>query len=348
MITNNDEIGGFIDYGLNILFDGNKNIVLRRGEEKELPIGGVLCEFARLHPTEIKEVILQCPSFRKAYALEEMDNAFVWIEEKLVEKFSIVAGSMVAAELLNVSVAIIQNKDDVNYWSALDDYIKNDSIRDFILKETGFDDFGTEYIGQIILQAYYIFATLFAAVKISMGAFLYPDEDEKSDSRMDGVLSMFSMNMGLQKIDYRIVLYNGEFKSLFTIKSSISLFLFELAHAMEKGSYINRCKNCGEYFVPDGRCDAVYCSYPSPQDSTKQCKDIGARITRGNKEKNDLVTKEYRKVYMRLKMQVNRHPGDINVRKKFDRLTLEVKEWRKNLEIGAVNVEDFTAWLSTF
>ena len=43
--------------GLVVDYDGKKNVVMYQGL-KEYPIGGMIAEYARLHPTCLKEVIL--------------------------------------------------------------------------------------------------------------------------------------------------------------------------------------------------------------------------------------------------------------------------------------------------
>ena len=47
-----------MDIGLNVDFDGKKNIVMENENIKEYPIGGMICEYARLRPTEIKPIIM--------------------------------------------------------------------------------------------------------------------------------------------------------------------------------------------------------------------------------------------------------------------------------------------------
>ena len=59
-----------------------------------------------------------------------------------------------------------------------------------------------------------------------------------------------------------------------------------------------KCKNCGHYFVSEGRSDAVYCSCPLWENKDKTCKDVGAQVTRANKEKNEAAAKEYLRVCM--------------------------------------------------
>ena len=57
--------------------------------------------------------------------------------------------------------------------------------------------------------------------------------------------------------------------------------------------------------LPEGRSDAVYCSYPSPQNIKKTCKEIGTQVARANKEKSDITTKGYRKpAGIEVKMQI--------------------------------------------
>ncbi|WP_447383730.1 DUF6076 domain-containing protein, partial [Streptococcus pseudopneumoniae] len=81
--------------------------------------------------------------------------------------------------------------------------------------------------------------------------------------------------------------------------------------------------------------------YPSPQDPEKTCKDIGAQVSRSNKEKTDVTTKEYRKVYMRYKMLMRRHPEEESYEEQFNKLTSEVKEWRNKLAHGLATTEEF-------
>ena len=165
---------------------------------------------------------------------------------------------------------------------------------------------------------------------------------------MDAFLNFFGDYTEMQHIDYRLALIEGKFAEIFTIKSSLSLILFETAHVMDSETAIIKCKNCGQYFVPTGRSDSIYCSYPSPQDSEKTCKDIGAQVSRSNKEKTDVTTKEYRKVYMRYKMLMRRHPEEESYEEQFNRLTSGVKEWRNKLAHGMATTEEFLAWLTEF
>lgn len=80
----------------------------------------------------------------------------------------------------------------------------------------------------------------------------------------------------------------------------------------------------------------------------KQDNGVGAQNARAEKEKNDVVTKSYRKVYMRYMVHMSRHPEDDEKRKKLDQLTEEVKVKRKELQEGNINEEQFLEWLNQF
>ena len=66
-----------MDIGLNVEFDGKKNIVMNDEVIKEYPIGGMICEYARLRPTEIKPLILENPYFQDTDLKENGGHALM-------------------------------------------------------------------------------------------------------------------------------------------------------------------------------------------------------------------------------------------------------------------------------
>ena len=117
---------------------------------------------------------------------------------------------------------------------------------------------------------------------------------------------------------------------------------------MDANTKFVKCKNCGNYFVPVGRSDSVYCGYPSPQDETKECRDVGANATRVKKMKNDVLTKEYRRLYMRLKMALKRHPDDVALRERLMELTEGMKIRKRQKEEGTISADGILEWLISF
>lgn len=66
------------------------------------------------------------------------------------------------------------------------------------------------------------------------------------------------------------------------------------------------------------------------------------------KEKNDIATKEFRRVYMRYKMMTIRHPENLKAKRTVEELMSEVKGWRKKLNAGIATTEEFLEWPNRF
>ena len=158
---------------------------------------------------------------------------------------------------------------------------------------------------------------------------------------------LYADNTDFQHIDFHIMFYDNAFHSIYTIKSSMSLILFEAAHAMDAKTKFVKCKNCGQYFVPVGRSDSLYCGYPSPQDSSKACRDVGANAARARKMKYDVLTQEYRRLYMRFKMAIKRHPERTDLQAQLSELTEGMKLRRKQKEEGTLSADEILEWIAS-
>ena len=60
--------------------------------------------------------------------------------------------------------------------------------------------------------------------------------------------------------------------------------------------------------------------------------------------KNDTLTQEYRRLYMRLKMAIKRHPDDEMLQERFRELTEGMKAKKKQKD----SVDDILEWLQSF
>lgn len=330
--------------GLVVNFDGDKNVIMYQGL-KEYPIGGMIAEYARLHPTDLKEIILSYSRIEEKTSENGLCEFFPWFIQELENRFGTVTAIIVTFELMDfVADTFKMDKSDLD--NIFNKIKKEDKVGQFIFEGSGYDETGNSSNKQLLLSAYYWWSNCYVAFKHSF--LMLASEEEYEENQVNAFWSMFSENIDFQHIDYRIANYDGKFHSLYTIKSSMSLLLFEAAHCIDKNIIFKKCANCEHYFVPEGRSDAIYCGYPSPQDKSKMCKDIGAQVTRANKEKNDLATKEYRRVYMKYKMITLRHPENREAIKILEKLTSEVKIWRKKMNNGVVTTEKFLEWLKDF
>ena len=349
MITDNKDER--IALGLTVDFDGITNTLLCDGIVKEYPIGGLLCEYFRLHPTEIKDVILSCALLDSQNVQDDIVGVIFEFHDKLHEKFKPVIAIMVSCEFMTFvhDMFLAERDNSLNeFFKELDD-ANLDSIKDYIFEDTPHNSFGNTDILQVMLSAYMNFASRYINYKYLFMK-LNDTAESEDDSVYDIVARLYSDLCGVQNIDFCMVSsVEKGLLSLYTIKSTASLFTFEIAHFIkaEKHNFV-KCANCDNYFVPEGRSDTKYCSYTAPQNPNKKCSDIGAQIARANKEKQDETTREYRKLYMRYKMITRRHPHDKIAKEKFHQLTTEVKQWRKDLNQGTVTVTEFLEWLNQF
>lgn len=342
-----------MDFGLTVTYDGKCYTLLSPDYIKNYPVGGLICEYCRLAPTEIKDVILDCSNLDSPVTAESAVSLIEEFHDKLFNKFPPVTATMVSLEFQNcICDWITAIREDRLSELVEAHYGENaeDAIQQFIFEGTAYNSIGCETILQMMLSNYFTFALTYANVKyMFMHIFEKKEGEEAQQEKVYSACSQFYGDMmDMQHIDFRIVAMEGDLQHLYTIKSSLSLLLFEIANCIQNEQRISKCANCGNFFVPEGRSDTIYCSYPSPHNPEKCCKEIGAQVARANKEKNDIVTKEYRKAYMRYQMMTKRHPHDKEKRQQFNALTEGMKEWRIKLADGSAKADDFLTWLEQF
>lgn len=342
-----------IDFGLVVAYDGKAYTLMCPNHMQEYPIGGLICEYCRLAPTDIKEIILECHGLENAVTPDNVAPVLMEFHNRLYDVFPPVTATMISLEFQNAAqdwMAAIRD----NCTQELSElYTKQeyDQIQQYILKDTPYQEFGCATVFQIMLSCYYSFAQAYINTKYMFEHIVEPKEgqEEQRVRVITAYSEMCSSLLDIQHIDFRILSTAEKgLESLFTIKSSLSLLLFEITHSIQINQTFIRCSNCGHIFVPLGRSDAIYCLYPSPQSKSKTCREVGAQIARSNKEKNDVVTKEYRKAYMRYQMKTKRHPYDREKQRAFEDLTKGMKSWRKKLADGTATAEEFLEWLKQF
>ncbi len=338
--------------GLNVTFDSDKYRLMMPYSDKEYPVGGLICEYLRLAPADIKRIIMECESREKEASEENFIDAFMQFTERLNAELPPVTSAMIALEFFVTAEDWFSacRSDRRAEFIRLLESGSDDSARAFVLQDSGCSEFGGDSVLQLLLSCYCGFISKYAVTKSMFTRLMESDEirDDEHERSIKVLVPLYRDYMDMQHIDYRLVLTDRGLESLYTVKSSISLLLFEMAHCINGEVNIQKCRNCGNYFVPEGRSNTVYCSYPIRGDQGKTCRDVGAQIARTNKEKNDAATKAYRKVYMRYKQNLNRHPDDTEAAARFDKLTNEVRDWRKKMAQDEASEKEFLEWLEQF
>jgi len=106
------------------------------------------------------------------------------------------------------------------------------------------------------------------------------------------------------KIDEKAVLdyilkNNVEIKQVHEITNIEQLIVFEFLTLLTSGAVIKKCKYCGNYFVPQGRSDTVFCDRVA-KGETKPCSMIGSlKLHKAEKEGNP-IHEAHMKAYRRM------------------------------------------------
>lgn len=339
-----------IEFGLNVVFQNNENTLLNNGEVTVYPIGGMMTEFTQIDPTKIKDVINRCGNLNVPLTSDRASELFCRFTEELRKEYGHATTCIIAVEFLNSLGDWPEAERQGKVEELLNRFRDNKTkeIWDFIFEDSGYDDVGIADFGQAMYTAYTVFSGIFVSFKYTVQSLLDAKTPEEREKAIDVIQLLGFSCMSMQHIDFRFITLDGEFKPLYTIRSAMSLLLFEIAHCIEQDTQFVKCKNCGKIFVPTGRKDTLYCSFQSPQNPNKTCSEIGAQVAMANKEKTDVVTQTYRRVYHRYKSALRRHPGEIKYIRALQTLTEGMKEWRENLKCGSATTEMFLDWINTF
>ena len=224
VITREDELN--IDFGLNTIFDGSKYRLVMAQSDDEYPIGGLICEYMRLTPMDIKDVILSCDGLEKEGSTDNYLDTFLQFHEKVNKEFPPVISTMIVLEFMNSAddwfKAVRENRIQ-EYLGLFDN--SYDSVKRYIFEKTGCDKVGGDTVLQILLTSYCAFADKYIVTKAMFNQIMESnDTDDESHARgVEAFAAMYGSHMDMQHIDYRLILTENGFESLYTIKSSFSL-----------------------------------------------------------------------------------------------------------------------------
>lgn len=134
--------------------------------------------------------------------------------------------------------------------------------------------------------------------------------------------------------------------SVYSCDSIEDVCMASLYHLLKLGLVIKKCNNCGKYFIPLRRSDAIYCDRISPYNPSKTCKDDGSQRTFEEKLKMDDAEKLRRSVYQVMQMRVRRNPDVEIYKENFEQWKSDVAKWKTGIKKGTKTSEDFIKWLN--
>lgn len=150
--------------------------------------------------------------------------------EACLEKFGVITAVMILADFSGFMADFNRaNEEELKELIApLNKDKDTDQIKSFVLEETGVETFGISTIGQAMLTAYAAYANSYVAFKHSFNMLVSGEEYE--ENQVMAFWGLYADNTDFQHIDFHIMFYDNAFHSIYTIKSSMSLILFEAAH----------------------------------------------------------------------------------------------------------------------
>lgn len=125
---------------------------------------------------------------------------------------------------------------------------------------------------------------------------------------------------------------------VYTCESIDELFFIEILKIFERKYIISVCKNCGKYFVPCKKNDALYCDRISPQNDKLTCKKYIATQPQG-------VAQLYKKMYMKKFVRAKRHKDDFTITNEFEKWKSQVDKVRSDFNNGLITENEFERWL---
>ena len=92
---------------------------------------------------------------------------------------------------------------------------------------------------------------------------------------------------------------NVEIKQVHEITTSEGWIVFELLSLLDKGAAIKKCRYCGNYFVPQGRSDTVFCERVA-KGETKPCREIASLKLHKAAKAGNPIHEAHQRAYRRM------------------------------------------------
>ncbi len=142
------------------------------------------------------------------------------------------------------------------------------------------------------------------------------------------------------KIGYNIVFEEGQIHETYQINEIDTYCLFMITKIINSNLVINRCENCGSFFIPTTRSDEKYCN--KVHSNGRTCKDMGYE----NKINSDDIMKEYRRAYKNKNAIKNRNKHNSNAEKTFKQWVYAAKLKLEDCREGIITLDEFKEWLN--
>jgi hypothetical protein len=134
---------------------------------------------------------------------------------------------------------------------------------------------------------------------------------------------------------------NVEIKQVHELPKLQNLIIFELLTLLDCGAVIKKCKFCGNYFVPQGRPDAVFCERIA-KGEVKPCRQIGALKLHKAAKADNPIHEAHQKAYRRMNAKAR---AKRIAQSEFFAWSEEARGKRDACLRGELELAEFQVWL---
>lgn len=337
--------------GMPIVFGDSFCFIPYEKESFNYEIGGIICEYILNDPMDYIEIVYKAPYFKDKYTPEKLFDSLTWINDELMKRYYpssvVMFSSFLLLEVKKIRQSdrksILKEKEELEtFFPGICDVEKR------IVKDAGVEGIDYDRISGTLLSGVLKYLVFFGITKpIAEKALPFFGKETELDEKIieDFPIELFTDYLEVQEIDYKVVSMEEGLMQVYTAKTPLSLLILEVSKMIEHETVLVKCKNCGNYFVPTGRNDVKYCGFKAPQNPEKTCKEVGAQLSRMRKEKEDIITREYRKKYMQYMMRIKRHPEDQKNKEAFARLKKDAKEMKKKYSNKEITKKELVKWI---
>lgn len=139
---------------------------------------------------------------------------------------------------------------------------------------------------------------------------------------------------------YTPMFFMGEIHETYSFTGILDIFSFCFIQAFKHKIIINKCQNCGKYFLPKTRKDEIYCD--NVFKGNKSCKNLGYSV----KVDDDKYLKAYRVAYKNKNAYKLRNSKNIpNIQERLDKWVDEAKVRMETAKNGQISFDEYQSWL---
>lgn len=119
-----------------------------------------------------------------------------------------------------------------------------------------------------------------------------------------------------------------------------SFLYYDFFYAIKRNHIVNKCRNCGKFFLIRSGKYMSYCDKPLADKKDKTCKDVGAKRKYDDKCKNDPIWQTYNRAY---KTHYARYMKKKMIISEFEKWSRYASDLRDKALAGKINFEQYYA-----